>query len=96
MTTTPPAPSPATSTNHPAPVTPAPSHYNSAYIQIETFVFNPALVTGFLHRSATTDESVAVTEVLYGSHHLTVEDKQQHLFHHLCRHVSPEKPKTTV
>jgi hypothetical protein len=74
----------------------APSHYNSAYVQIESFIFNPTLVTGFLHRAATNDESVAVTEVLYGAHHVSVEDRHQHLFHHLCRHTAPTKPATTI
>jgi len=92
---------PASPTTSPAASAPQPSltgqterHYNSAYLIIENFVFNPTLVTGFLHRAATGDESVAVTEVLYGSHHLIVEDREQHLFHHLCKHVSPNRPKT--
>jgi hypothetical protein len=89
----PPANAPAP---QPSPPTSAKSHYNSAYILIENFVFNPTLVTGFLHRPATNDESVPVTEVLYGAHHLTVEDKNQHLFHHLCLHTAPGKPSTTI
>jgi hypothetical protein len=96
MSTTPSTPPPAIQTPQPSPASPAPSHYNSAYIQIENFVFNPTLVTGFLHRAATGEESVAITDVLYGAHHLTIEDKQQILFHHLCRHVSPAKPTTTI
>jgi hypothetical protein len=79
-----------------SPSTTAKSHYNSAYVQIETFVFNPTLVTGFLHRPATNDESVPVTEVLYGGHHVTVEDKHQHLFHFLCHHTAPGMPTTTI
>jgi hypothetical protein len=94
MTTTPSTSAPVAA-QPPAP-TPVKSHYNSAYIQIENFVFNPTLVTGFLHRVATSDESVAVTDVLYGPHQLTVEDRQQILFLHLCRQVSPGKPATTL
>lgn len=78
------------------PPTIARSHYASAYLLIENFVFNPALVTGFLHRPATNEESVPVTEVLYGSHHVTVEDRHQHLFHFLCHHTAPAKPSTTI
>ena len=96
MTTTPSSPAANVPAPQPSPPTSAKSHYNSAYIQIETFVFNPTLVTGFLHRPATNDESVPVTEVLYGAHHLTVEDKNQHLFHHLCLHTAPGKPSTTI
>jgi len=75
---------------------PAQSHYNSGYIQIENFVFNPTLVTGFLLRPATSDESVPVTEVFYGAHHISVEDKNQNLFHYLCYHTAPIKAPTTI
>jgi hypothetical protein len=88
--TTPPSASPAT------PDRAGQSHYNSAYLIIENFVFNPTLVIGFLHRPATGEESVGITEVLYGGHMVSVEDKEQHLFHFLCHHAAPTKPSTTI
>jgi hypothetical protein len=80
----------------PRPPTTVKSHYSSAYVLIENFVFNPTLVTGFLHRPATTDESVPVTEVLYGPHHVTVEDREQHLFHALCNQTNPRRDSGTI
>jgi hypothetical protein len=89
--------------NNPAPgALPSPSehsgqsHYNSAYLILENFVFNPTLVIGFLHRPATGEESVGITEVLYGGHLVSVEDREQHLFHFLCHHTAPTKPSTTL
>jgi hypothetical protein len=72
------------------------THFNSAYVQVAQFVFNPTLVQGFLHRPATTDESVPVTEVFYGSHHVSVEDPQEALFFYLCHHTSPQKVSATI
>jgi hypothetical protein len=80
----------------PRPPTVAKSHYSSAYVLIENFVFNPTLVSGFLHRPATSEESVPVTEVLYGSHHVTVEDRHQHLFHALCNQTNPRRDSGTI
>ena len=72
------------------------THFNSAYVQVGQFVFNPTLVQGFLHRPATTDESVPVTEILYGSHHVSVEDPKEALFFYLCHHTSPQKVSATI
>ena len=66
------------------------TNFNSAFVQIGHFVFNPTLVMGFVHRPAT-DESVPSTEVLYESHHLTVEDPNQALFFYLRRHTRPQE-----
>ena len=93
MTTTPSA-SPADTP--PSPAIPGQSHYNSAYLIIGNFVFNPTLVIGFLHRPATSNESIGVTEVLYSGHNVSVEDEEQHLFHFLCQHTSPNKPSPTI
>ena len=64
--------------------------FNSAYVQVGYFVFNPTLVMGFVHRPAT-NESVPSTEVLYESHHVTIEDPTQALFFYLRRHASPQE-----
>ena len=64
--------------------------FNSAFVQVGHFVFNPTLVMGFVHRPAT-DESVPATEVLYESHHVTVEDPNQALFFYLRRHTRPQE-----
>ena len=48
------------------------------------------LVMGFVHRPAT-DESVPSTEVLYDSHHVTIEDPNQALFFYLRRHTRPQE-----
>ena len=64
--------------------------FNSAFVQVGHFVFNPTLVMGFVHRPAT-DESVPSTEVLYESHHVTVEDPNQALFFYLRRHTRPQE-----
>jgi len=71
------------------------THFNSAYVEVADFVFNPTLVAGFLHRRAT-DESVPVTEVFYGSHHVSVEDPQQALYFFLCQQTNPQEVKTTT
>jgi hypothetical protein len=71
------------------------THFNSAYVEIAKFVFNPTLVSGFLHRSAS-DESVPVTEVFYGSHHVSVEDPKEALYFFLCQHTHPQAVKVTV
>jgi hypothetical protein len=64
--------------------------FNSAYVQVGLFVFNPTLVMGFLHRPAT-EESVPSTEVFYESHHISVEDPNQALFFFLRRHARPQE-----
>ena len=64
--------------------------FNSAYVQVGYFVFNPTLVMGFVHRPAT-NESVPSTEVLYESHHVTIEDPNQALFFYLRRHAAPQE-----
>ena len=64
--------------------------FNSAFVQVGHFVFNPTLVMGFVHRPAT-DESVPSTEVLYESHHITVEDPNQGLYFYLCSHTRPQE-----
>jgi hypothetical protein len=64
--------------------------FNSAYVRVGFFVFNPTLVMGFLHRAAT-EESVPSTEVLYESHHISVEDPSQALFFYLCSHARPQE-----
>jgi hypothetical protein len=64
--------------------------FNSAYVQIGLFVFNPTLVMGFLHRPAT-EESVPSTEVFYESHHISVEDPNQALFFFLRKHTRPQE-----
>jgi hypothetical protein len=64
--------------------------FNSAFVQVGYFVFNPTLVMGFVHRPAT-DESVPSTEVLYESHHITVEDPNQALYFYLCSHTRPQE-----
>jgi hypothetical protein len=64
--------------------------FNSAFVQVGSFVFNPTLVMGFVHRPAT-DESVPSTEVLYESHHVTVEDPNQALYFYLCSHTRPQE-----
>ncbi len=66
------------------------TNFNSAFVQVGHFVFNPTLVMGFVHRPAT-DESVPSTEILYDSHHLTVEDPNQALFFYLRRHTRPQE-----
>ncbi len=67
--------------------------FNSAYVQIGHFVFNPTLVMGFLHRPAT-EESTPSTEVFYESHHISVEDPNQALFFYLRRHTNPQQVTT--
>jgi hypothetical protein len=64
--------------------------FNSAYVQVGLFVFNPTLVMGFLHRLAT-EESIPSTEVFYESHHISVEDPNQALFFYLRRHARPQE-----
>ena len=64
--------------------------FNSAYVQVGLFVFNPTLVMGFLHRPAT-DESIPSTEVFYESHHISVEDPNQALFFFLRRQARPQE-----
>jgi hypothetical protein len=66
------------------------TNFNSAYVQIGLFVFNPTLVMGFLHRPAT-EESVPSTEVFYESHHISVEDPNQALFFFLRKHTRPQE-----
>jgi hypothetical protein len=66
------------------------TNFNSAYVQVGLFVFNPTLVMGFLHRPAT-DESVPSTEVFYESHHISVEDPNQALFFFLRRQARPQE-----
>jgi len=79
-------------TSHP-PTLPAgqtQTSFNSAYVQVGLFVFNPTLVMGFLHRPAT-DESIPSTEVFYESHHISVEDPNQALFFFLRRQARPQE-----
>lgn len=64
--------------------------FNSAYVQIGFFVFNPSLVMGFVHRPAT-EESTPSTEVFYESHHISVDDPKQALFYYLRRHTRPQE-----
>jgi hypothetical protein len=69
--------------------------FNSAYVQVGYFVFNPTLVMGFLHRPATA-ESTPSTEVFYESHHISVEDPNQALFFYLRRHTRPQEEKSAL
>ena len=62
--------------------------FNSPYIQVGLFVFNPNLVMGFLHRPATA-ESTPSTEVFYESHHVCVDDPNQALFFYLRKQTRP-------
>ncbi len=71
------------------------THFNSAFVEVDHFVFNPTLVSGFLHRPAT-DESVPVTEVLYGSHHVSVEDPKEALYFSLRQHTRPQAVSATI
>ncbi len=64
--------------------------FSSPYVQIGHFVFNPALVIGFLHRPATA-ESTPCTEVLYEGHHVSVDDPNQALFSFLQQHTHPRE-----
>lgn len=64
--------------------------FNSAYVKVGLFVFNPTLVMGFNHRPATA-ESVPSTEVLYESHHISIDDPNQALFFYLCSHTRPKE-----
>jgi hypothetical protein len=64
--------------------------FNSAYVQVGLFVFNPTLVMGFVHRPAT-EESVPSTEVFYESHHISIDDPNQALFFYLRRHTRPQE-----
>lgn len=86
MKTTPPAP---LSPPRTLPAGQTETHFNSAFVQVGKFVFNPTLVSGFLHRDST-EQSVPVTEVMYGSHHLSVEDEGEALFFYLCHHTNPQ------
>lgn len=92
MSTSPPTP-PAPQKTLPAGQTQ--THFNSAYVEVAHFVFNPTLVAGFLHRPAT-DESVPVTEVFYGSHHVSVEDPKQALYFFLCQQTRPQAVSATI
>ncbi len=88
-------PIPPRSSRSPAWVPPLPAgqtqtSFNSAYVKVGLFVFNPTLVMGFLHRPAT-EESVPSTEVLYESHHISVPDPNQALFFYLCSHSRPKE-----
>jgi hypothetical protein len=71
------------------------THFNSAYVEVADFVFNPTLVAGFLHRRAT-EESIPVTEVFYASHHVSVDDPQQALYFFLRQQTNPQGIKTTT
>jgi len=71
------------------------THFNSAYVEVGEFVFNPTLVSGFLHRRST-EESIPVTELLYGSHYVSVEDPDQALYFFLRKQAAPQQPKTTT
>jgi hypothetical protein len=92
MKTTPPPPSPSST----LPAGQSQTNFNSAYVQVGQFVFNPTLVLGFLHRSGTTEESNPVTEILYGSHHVSVEDPKEALFFFLCKHTHPQDGAATT
>lgn len=84
-----------TSTPNTLPAGQTQTNFNSAYVQVAHFVFNPTLVMGFLHRPAT-EESVPVTEVFYGSHHVSVEDANQALFFYLRNHTRPQADSATL
>jgi len=87
------APSSALSPRSTLPAGQTQTSFNSAFVQVGQFVFNPTLVMGFVHRPAIND-SVPSTEVLYESHHVTIEDPNQALYFYLCNHTRPqEAPK---
>ena len=69
--------------------------YNSAFVRVEKFVFDPTLVKGFFH-SAANSTSTPVTDVLYDSHHVSIEDPKQALFFYLCRHTRPQEVATAL
>ncbi len=87
-----PPPSP-TSPSRTLPAGQTQTSFNSAYVQVGLFVFNPTLVMGFVHRPAT-EEFVPSTEVFYESHHISIEDPNQALFFYLRRHTRPQEVST--
>jgi hypothetical protein len=86
-------PPPATPPSRTLPAGQTQTSFNSAYVQVGLFVFNPTLVMGFVHRPAT-EESVPSTEVFYESHHISIEDPNQALFFYLRRHTRPQEVST--
>ena len=85
------SPNPSSSPTLNRTLPPGQSHtsFNSPYVQVGFFVFNPTLVMGFLHRPATA-ESTPSTEVFYESHHISVEDPNQGLFFYLRKQTRPQ------
>jgi len=69
--------------------------FNSVFVQVELFVFNPNIVTAFLHRKGP-EGSVPVTEIVYESHCILVEDPDQRLFFYLRGQLRPNPAKTSL
>ena len=85
----PPNHSPSPTLNRTLPSGQSHTSFNSPYVQVGFFVFNPTLVMGFLHRPATA-ESTPSTEVFYESHHISVDDPNQGLFFYLRKQTRPQ------
>ncbi len=90
-----PSPSPKPGLSHTLPPGQTKTSYSSAFVQVEKFVFDPNLVTAFFH-SAANSNSTPVTDVLYESHHVSIEDPKQALFFYLCKHTHPQQVATTL
>ncbi len=71
------------------------TNFNSAFVEIDLFTFDPARVVATLHRPGG-DGSTPVTEVLYMNHQVTVEDPNQALYFYLRKHLNPKTEKTTL
>lgn len=85
----PPSPSPTPATlGRTLPAGQTETSFNSAFVRVENFVFNPTLVTAFVQRLA--EGSSPTTEVFYEGHHIVVEDPKQALFFYLCYLTKPQ------
>ena len=71
------------------------SAYHSSKVKIGLFVFDPNLVQAFQHRPGS-DTTTPITEVIYQTHLITVDDPNQALFFYLVKFNNPKEINSTL